>query len=95
MLFEWDNHKAALNELKHGVSFELAQSVFDDPLHLSVLELKNVHEERWVTLGLAADSKTLVVVHTYKSVGHGIEIIRIISARPATKKERKQYEEGI
>jgi len=94
MLFEWGRKKNISNIKKHGASFELAASVFDDPFHLSVLDHKTHHEERWVTVGHCITEKILVVVHTYKEVANQ-EIIRIISARSATKKEKKQYEEGI
>lgn len=95
MLFEWDPKKDLANFKKHGISFELAQTVFEDPLHLSVLEGKASNEERWVTVGRSADAKTTVVVHTYRSLKDGQEVNRIISARRATKKEAKDYEEGI
>ena len=65
MLFIWDAKKAKANVKRHKVSFELATTVFDDRLHLSVVDGKERGEERWVTLGQAADLKTLVVVHTY------------------------------
>jgi len=96
MLFDWDPRKAILNIKKHGVSFELAQTVFDDPFQLSIIDSKKPHgEERWVTLGRSVHFDTLVVVHTYRAIESGREIIRIISARTATKHERRQYEEGI
>lgn len=95
MLFTWDPKKAGENYRKHGIPFEMARSVFDDPLHLSILDSKVHHEERWVTLGKAASSQTLVVVHTYRVIGKNTEVTRIISARKATRKEKKQYEEGI
>jgi len=95
MLFTWDSEKADKNLRKHGISFEVAQTIFDDPLHRSLMDSKTSHEERWVTIGKSIDQRTLVVVHTYKAAGEGSEIIRIISARRATKREVKQYEEGI
>lgn len=95
MLFTWDPEKAEQNIKKHGVSFEMAQTVFDDPLHLSILDSKAHSEERWATMGISVDTKTLVVVHTYKTIERGQEVVRIISARKATRKEAKQYEEGI
>lgn len=94
MLFVWDQKKNSSNIKKHGVSFELAASVFDDPLHLSVLEYKSKGEERWTTLGSSATGKIFVVIHSYKETAND-EIVRIISARQATRKEKKQYEEGI
>ena len=95
MLFTWDPVKAELNLRKHGISFEMAQTVFDDPLHLSILDAKRHTEERWVTMGRSADTKTLVVVHTYRVSQGDLEMVRIISARKATRKEVRQYEEGI
>jgi len=95
MLFIWDTHKATANFRKHKVSFEMAQSGFDDPLHLSVLDTKQHHEERWVTIGKCVTRNTLIVVHTYYDDRGGHETIRIISARLATRKEKIQYEKGI
>jgi len=95
MLFSWDPEKAEANRRKHGVSFELAQTVFDDPLHLSIPDSKKRPEERWVTVGRSADRKTLVVVHTCQVLESGRENMRIISARKATRREVRQYEEGV
>lgn len=95
MLFLWDPEKAEINVRKHGVSFEMAQTVFDDPLHLSILDSKRHDEERWITIGRSADNRTVVVVHTYGITEDQHEMIRIISARKATRKEVNQYEEGI
>ncbi len=94
MYFEWDAAKAAGNLKKHGISFEMAATVFDDPLHLSIRDGTASGEERWVSVGLAADRKTLVVVHAFRS-SIGGESVRIISARLATKREKRQYEKGI
>ena len=95
MLFVWDPEKAEHNYRKHRISFEIAQTVFDDPFHLSLLDWKKHTEERWVTIGRSADKRTLVVVHLYRSQEGGHEVIRIISARKATRREARQYEEGI
>ncbi|MEK7790462.1 MAG: BrnT family toxin [Deltaproteobacteria bacterium] len=94
MLFEWDPDKNAKNIKKHKISFEVAATVFDDPLHLSVLDHKKHLEERWITIGYAVTEETVVVVHTYKEL-RGLEIIRIISARHSTRREKTQYEERI
>jgi uncharacterized DUF497 family protein len=92
MKFTWDPEKDAANRAKHGVSFETAKLVFDDPFHLSVQDRVVDGEERWRTLGLIGGMVILIVVHTY--IEHdGHETIRIISARKATKQERKRYEE--
>lgn len=95
MLFNWDSVKAEANLKKHGVSFEMAQTVFDDPFHLSVVDSKKNQEERWITIGQSADGQPLVVVHLYCCDQEGSEMIRIISARKATRKEKKQYEKGV
>ncbi|HBF13846.1 MAG TPA: hypothetical protein DDW49_10770 [Deltaproteobacteria bacterium] len=95
MLFSWDAKKAESNIKKHHVSFEMAQTVFDDPLHLSVLDKKSGDQERWITMGHTPHGKTLIVVHTYIEITNGEELIRIISARLATRREIEQYEKGI
>lgn len=95
MLFSWDAKKAEANLKKHRVSFEAAQTVFDDPFHLSILDARSRGEERWVTIGQTASQKVLVVVHTYRIIEDHREMIRIVSARKATPKEARQYEEGI
>ena len=94
MRFEWDPNKSRANRRKHGVSFETARLVFEDPNHLSVQDRFEQGEERWQTLGLAGGIAVLIVAHT---VGEedGEEVIRIISARKATSRERRRYDEGI
>ena len=92
MRFEWDARKDAANRLKHGVSFELARRVFDDPNHLSIQDRHEAGEERWQTLGLVGPHASILVAHTYGDE-NGEEIIRIISARKATKRERQIYDE--
>jgi hypothetical protein len=91
--FEWDPVKARTNFRKHGVSFDDAILVFDDPY--TQLELDgagNRGEVRWRALGLAGGLVVLVVVHTIRGVGQD-EIIRLISARRATRMERNRYDE--
>jgi len=91
--FEWDASKANSNLRKHGVSFESASTVFNDPLMLSIPDIEHSEtEERWLTMGLAQDHKTLVVIHTYQEITHDAVNVRIISARPASKQEQRQYE---
>jgi hypothetical protein len=92
MRFEWDVRKDAANRQKHGISFELAQRVFDDPNHLSVQDRHESGEERWQTLGLIGLVAIFMVAHTYEDED-GEEVVRIISARKATKAERKRYDE--
>ncbi|MCF7913853.1 MAG: BrnT family toxin [Spirochaetaceae bacterium] len=93
MRFEWDAHKAAANKQKHGISFNLAAEVFNDPLHVSILDTRfNYFEERWITLGATHKLLLLVVAHLYFTY-EGEEIIRIVSAREATANEQRQYEQ--
>ena len=88
LIFEWDEKKANRNVNKHGVSFEEAATVFADPLSITIFDpLHSKEEDRFVTLGMSNKNRLLVVVHTDRD-----DKIRIISARKATKKERKQYE---
>ncbi len=89
--FEWDPRKNRANKRKHGVSFEEAETVFadehalfiDDPDHSG-------SEDRFVLLGLSVRFRVLLVVHSYRASD---EVIRIISARRATKPERERYDE--
>jgi uncharacterized protein len=94
MTFEWDDRKNHRNRAKHGVSFEAAILVFDDPHAIGVPDRTEEDEERWKTVGLAGGVVPLLVVHTYREEGEE-EYIRIISARKATPRERKTYEEGF
>lgn len=92
--FEWDEDKAASNAAKHGVTFEEAMGVFTDPLASSVVDPASPPgQERWVTIGLNLAQRLLVVVHTHIDISDDIIVVRIISARKATKNERKQYEQ--
>ena len=92
MFFSWDDAKNQSNQRKHGVSFETAKHVFDDPLHLSRQDRVEGGEIRWQTLGMIEGVVLLLVAHTVTD-DHGSEHIRIISARQATKQERKIYEQ--
>ena len=94
MRFEWDENKNRSNQVKHRVSFETATLVFDDPGAISVLERIAAGEERWQTFGLAAGVVLLTVAHAFREK-NGEEVLRIISARKATPRERKIYEEGL
>ena len=93
MDFEWDERKSRANLAKHGVRFDTATLVFDDPQHLSVQDRHTEGEERWQTIGMVGGVVVLLVAHTYRSHERG-EVIRIISARKATAHERKHYEQG-
>lgn len=94
MVFEWDDAKDRSNRRKHGVSFETASLVFDDPLHLSLFDRVVGGEERWHAVGMAGGLLLLLVVHTVREE-RGDEVIRIISARKAMNSERRRYEEDI
>jgi uncharacterized protein len=83
--FKWDERKNRTNRAKHGVSFEEAQTVFSDPEH-------SEEEERLILLGMSSAASVLVVVHCYRDSD---SLVRIISARKATRKEVRFYEEGI
>jgi len=90
MKFEWDSRKATVNLLKHHVSFEEAATAFRDLLAVTAPDLAHSNTEyRFVTFGLSSKGKLLTISHTERG-----ESIRIISARPATKQERKIYEQG-
>ena len=91
MRFEWDARKSRANKAKHGVSFELATLVFADPHAVSLPDDCRT-EERWLTIGLIRGILVLAVVHTAEGQGDE-EIIRIISARKATRREREEYED--
>jgi uncharacterized DUF497 family protein len=94
--FEWDTAKAATNRRKHGVSFDLAATVFRDPLMISIPDEEHSEtEERWITMGQAENSKLLLVVHTYMEISANAANVRRISARPATKHEQRQYEADL
>lgn len=89
----WDEEKNEINKEKHGISFELARLVFDDPLSLSRQDRIVDGEERWQTIGLVGDVALILVAHTWQD-DDGNEKIRIISARCASRQERKAYEQG-
>lgn len=91
--FEWDQAKAQSNQRKHAVSFEDAMLVFADPFALVDQDRVEAGELRWQTLGLAAGVVLLLVAHTVRDQ-HQDEIIRIISARKATRKERIRYDQN-
>jgi uncharacterized protein len=90
--FEWDENKNKLNICKHGISFEEAREMFDDPLHIAVLDERfSYFEERWITIGKTLNHKVVVAANLYFD-DDGEEIIRIITVRQATSSERRQYE---
>ena len=93
MRFVWDEGKSRNNLAKHQVSFETAKLVFDDPFAISIQDRVVEGEERWQTLGLVGGVVILLVAHTYQDEG-GEEVIRILSARKATPREREFYEQA-
>lgn len=92
MEFTWDERKNRVNQKKHGISFETAALVFDDPFHISVQDREVEGEARWQTIGMVGDAHVLLVAHT---MDEEAELIRIFSARKATRRERDIYAQGI
>lgn len=91
MRFVWNEKKSLRNRAKHKIGFETAQLVFADPFALSIVDRVVDGEERWQTLGAIAGAVVVLVAHTGEEK-EGEEVIRIISARKATPRERKIYE---
>jgi hypothetical protein len=90
MEFEWDEEKAAANEQKHGVSFPEAQTAFEDPLSLTGYAPDHSDDEdRFITMGTSLEGRLLVISHTDRE-----NRVRIISAREASRRERRDYEDG-
>ena len=87
--FVWDSEKAAANLRKHGVDFHEAATAFGGPLSITIPDPEHsIGEERWLLLGQSVAGRLLVVAHTERG-----DEIRIINARPATRRERQTYEE--
>lgn len=90
MNFEWDLDKADSNERKHGVTFTEAQTIFGDLLSVTGYDPGHANDEdRYLTMGTSVDGRLLVVSHTDRG-----DVIRIIGAREAARRERKDYEDG-
>lgn len=90
MEYEWDKVKARSNLMKHGVSFEEARTVFDDPLYIDFFDPDHSDdEERYIVVGKSRQDRLIVVSYTERKSG-----IRVISAREATRREKDAYEEG-
>lgn len=91
--FEWSSQKSTSNKKKHGITFEEAQTVFRDPNARLIDDPDHSEsEERFILLGLSENLRTLVVCHCYKE---NDSVVRIISARKATKIESRKYEENL
>jgi len=87
LVFEWDQEKATRNEAKHGVTFEEAKTVFNDPFSVTISDPDHSdEEERWLDIGLSAEGRLLVVWYTERG-----ERIRVIGSRKATKNEARAY----
>lgn len=92
LTFEWDEEKNVSNQKKHGVSFQEAETVFIDENALLIHDPDSSQEDRFILFGLSAKFRLLVVCHCYRKED---EVIRIISARKATKPEQKSYRKGV
>lgn len=90
MRLTWDERKNRANKRKHGVSFETASLIFDDPYHVSRPDREMEGELRWQTIGMVRGAQILLVAHTV-SESEDEEVLRIISARKATPQERSVY----
>ena len=91
-MFSWDERKALRNCKKHGVPFKEVSTIFSDPDGLDWEDLEHAHAEpRWKRLAFSAEGRVLLVVYTLRRLRNGVETIRIISARQATRKEREAY----
>ena len=87
--FEWDSRKALSNKKKHRITFEEASTVFGDPLSTTISDPAHSRtEDRFITIGTSVNNELIVVVHTDYD-----DVIRIVSARKATRNERRQYEQ--
>ena len=87
--YEWDPEKDRINVEKHGVSFTEASTAFLDPLHVTVLdERHSIEEFRFRTIGYTAANRLIIVAHADRD-----DRVRIITAREATRRERRQYEQ--
>lgn len=94
--FTWDEPKNLANRRKHGIGFEEAVRVFADPLHISRQDRIEGGELRWQTIGMVRGAALMLVAHTIQETdedGRPIEVVRIISARAATRGERRWYED--
>lgn len=93
--FDWDDNKAINNLSKHGVDFKDAMTVMLDPLAMTFFDAEHSHDEdRWVSVGRSSGGILLLVIHTYVATGPSTALVRVISARCATRQERGQYEHG-
>jgi len=88
--FQWNSQKATANLAKHDVTFEEAASIFDDPVFITVLDKEHsTDEDRYITIGMSSQRRLLLVAHAERN-----GVVRIISTRRATQREREFYAEG-
>ena len=93
---EWDEAKADANARKHGITFELASTVFFDPNLLTVADVEHSEaEERWFSVGIASNGVVLAVVYLWSDADPAAIKVRLISARKAAQTESGQYQEGL
>jgi uncharacterized protein len=92
--YEWDEEKNQINFLKHGISFDTAILIFEDPHVVSELDRIVSGEERWQSIGAIGNVVIVLVAHTWEPEKGSDELIRVISARKATRNERRKYEES-
>jgi uncharacterized protein len=93
--FEWDEDKAANIVRKHGISFELARTIFHDPELLTVADLEHSEvEDRWFSVGRASNGALISVVYLWSETSLLVTQIRLISGRKATQAEIRYYQEG-
>ena len=94
--FEWDEIKASTNIRKHGVSFEMAATVFHDPRMRTIPDVEHSGvEERWFSIGLASNRTLLSIAYVWQELSSVTTKIRLISARKATQPEARYYEENL
>jgi uncharacterized DUF497 family protein len=93
--FEWDERKAKSNIVKHGISFELAGTVFQDDRIVTIADVvHSIEEERWFSIGCASNGVMISIVYTWLDIGQQVTKIRLISARRATQTEIRYYQRG-
>jgi uncharacterized protein len=94
--FEWDEVKARNNIRKHGVSFELAGTIFHDPGILTIADLEHGEaEQRWFSVGVASNGALISAVYLWSETSSAVVQIRLISARKATQAEIRYYQESL
>jgi uncharacterized DUF497 family protein len=91
--FEWDEAKSLSNKRKHGLSFEEAAQAFHDPMQLSIPERIENGEQRWQTFGMVRGVLLVMAAHTFCEQQGFSDVVRIISARRASRQERRFYED--